>query len=155
MTASVVVDSKKVDAACRPGKFSGCAHFTLRCRRQLPNGEAQLPMVALVFNFRADLLTFSEAKTVFHELGHAMHSILSRTQFQHLAGLPPPLPSFHHLIKHTCTSPTGEGKGVSFSGTRKRSKFLLDDFNCICRFSCWACCCSHLTPQFDRMSIPA
>lgn len=70
----------------RPGKFSNCAHFTLRCRRKLADGQFQLPLVALAFNFESEKLSPFQARTVFHELGHAMHSILCETQFQHLAG---------------------------------------------------------------------
>ena len=71
---------------CRPQKFLGCAHFTLRCKRRLADGSFQLPLVALVFNFGSELLDLSEAETFFHEFGHALHSLLSRTEFQHLSG---------------------------------------------------------------------
>ena len=70
----------------RPQKFLGCAHFTLRCKRRLADGSFQLPLVALVFNFGSELLDLSEAETFFHEFGHALHSLLSRTEFQHLSG---------------------------------------------------------------------
>jgi intermediate peptidase len=61
----------------------------------------QLPVVALVTNLSTNsssssdtsanssnpnLLTHSEVETLFHELGHALHSLLSRTKFQHLSG---------------------------------------------------------------------
>jgi mitochondrial intermediate peptidase len=60
----------------------------------------QLPVVALVTNLSSNsssstsdsssnnpnLLTHSEVETLFHELGHALHSLLSRTKFQHLSG---------------------------------------------------------------------
>ena len=61
----------------------------------------QLPVVALVMNFGAPnaasfasphyeprecLLGHTEVETLFHEFGHALHSLLSRTRFQHLSG---------------------------------------------------------------------
>jgi hypothetical protein len=44
-------------------------------------------VVALLANLapQADL-AHSEVEMLFHEFGHAMHSLLSRTHFQHLAG---------------------------------------------------------------------
>ena len=32
------------------------------------------------------LMSPDQARTLFHEFGHALHSLLSRTEFQHLAG---------------------------------------------------------------------
>ncbi|KAI8806896.1 hypothetical protein BJ742DRAFT_814746 [Cladochytrium replicatum] len=52
----------------------------------------QMPVVVLVMGLRRPvdgsptLLTVTEVETIFHEMGHAMHSMLARTQFQHIAG---------------------------------------------------------------------
>ena len=47
----------------------------------------QLPVVALVANISShNHLTYSDLETLCHEFGHALHSILSRTEFQHLSG---------------------------------------------------------------------
>ena len=52
----------------------------------------QLPTIALICNFsRASndeptLLSFSEVETLFHEMGHAMHSVLGRTAMQNVSG---------------------------------------------------------------------
>lgn len=78
-----------LDLLQRPGKFGGAALFTLRCGRRLPSGEYQLPKVALVANISSDndqYLTFGDLETLCHEFGHAMHSVLSRTELQHLSG---------------------------------------------------------------------
>ncbi|KAK3341442.1 hypothetical protein B0T25DRAFT_342206 [Lasiosphaeria hispida] len=54
----------------------------------------QLPTIALVCDFpkpkeadtRPTLLTFFQVETLFHEIGHAIHSILARTSFQNVSG---------------------------------------------------------------------
>jgi intermediate peptidase len=50
----------------------------------------QLPTIALICDFQADaepsLLTFAEVQTLFHEMGHAIHSILGRTALQEVSG---------------------------------------------------------------------
>ncbi len=61
--------------------------------------RVQLPIITLVTNmsmpedaagavdpFSSILLTPGELETLFHEFGHALHSLLSRTEFQHLSG---------------------------------------------------------------------
>ena len=59
------------------------------------NGNAkryQLPIVVLVTSFRRSsngvptLLDLHDLETLFHEMGHAMHSMLSQTDFQHTSG---------------------------------------------------------------------
>lgn len=76
----------------RPNKFNHAAHFTIRCGKRLTETTYQKPIVALVCNFTKpapdspSLLTHAELETLFHEFGHAMHSLLSRTEFQHLSG---------------------------------------------------------------------
>ena len=72
----------------------GASHFTLQCGRRLPDGSYQAPVVAMVASFSSStrgLLSPEQAQTLFHEFGHALHSLLSRTEFQHhfgASGLP-------------------------------------------------------------------
>ncbi|TVY62741.1 Mitochondrial intermediate peptidase [Lachnellula suecica] len=62
--------------------------------KTMPNGGVmQLPTIALICDFRTpsdlhrpSLLSFSEVSTLFHEMGHAIHSILGRTDFQNVSG---------------------------------------------------------------------
>jgi len=92
-----------LDLHPRPGKYSHAAHFTVRCGCALRQPQTttttddqeqekdyQLPVIALVCNMTppssSPVLTHSEVETLFHEFGHALHSLLSRTTFQHLAG---------------------------------------------------------------------
>jgi Zn-dependent oligopeptidase len=88
------------DLFARPNKFTGAAHFTVTCgctntlavsknsiQGLQSSDEQQLPVVALVFNFPRDAnLSMQALETFYHEVGHAMHSLLSRTKFQHLSG---------------------------------------------------------------------
>lgn len=82
-----------LDLYPREGKYPHAAHFAIRCGRQLDEKcDYQTPVVALVCNFGLHqesgqrLLTISEYETLFHEFGHSLHSILSRTRYQHLSG---------------------------------------------------------------------
>lgn len=80
------------------------SHFTIVCLRKLnrdlgddvvgqvpvDNGH-QLPVVLLVCNFAAmstkpTLLTLEQVDTIFHEMGHAMHLMIGRTDLHNLLG---------------------------------------------------------------------
>lgn len=80
-----------LDLHSRPGKYTHAAHFTVRCGCRIdgPDSDFQLPVVALVCNMNSGIATLTshaEVETLFHEMGHALHSLLSRTNFQHMAG---------------------------------------------------------------------
>lgn len=59
-------------------------------------GQYQQPIVALLCNFRApehgtsaefqSYLHWSEIETLYHEMGHALHSMVGRTEFQNVSG---------------------------------------------------------------------
>lgn len=54
------------------------------------HGLFQLPVIALTCDFSSSaspaLLSMFEVETLFHEMGHAMHSMLGRTDFHNVAG---------------------------------------------------------------------
>jgi len=86
-----------LDLFQRPKKFGNAAHFTIQCGCPGSDGKHQTPVVALTFSIISSsrgsidekmntLLSFSEVETLYHEWGHALHSLLSRTNFQHLSG---------------------------------------------------------------------
>lgn len=80
-----------LDLYSRKGKYPGCAHFAIRGGRRLQDSNYQLPIVALVCNFSSSSkimarLNHWDVETLFHEFGHALHSLLSRTEYQHFSG---------------------------------------------------------------------
>lgn len=86
-------------------------------RDRANNALKQLPTIALVCDFpqsnaagdKPAFLTYSQVETLFHEMGHAIHSILARTSLQNVSGTRcatdlAELPST--LMEHFCADPT-------------------------------------------------
>ncbi|KAI0257186.1 hypothetical protein BJV78DRAFT_1160799 [Lactifluus subvellereus] len=126
------------DLFARRNKSSGAAHYTVRCsrrtddddeaarrtlrdfeargRHRFPGGVFQLPVVVLLTEFSRPptlaggpaVLEWHEVLTLFHEMGHAMHSMIGRTEYQNVSGTRcatdfVELPSI--LMEHFLTSP--------------------------------------------------
>ncbi|GJQ10658.1 hypothetical protein GpartN1_g2449.t1 [Galdieria partita] len=83
-----------LDLYQRPYKYPNSTHFTIQSHRLLKDGKHQYPVIAITMNMEKNssatkestLLHPFELQTLFHEFGHALHSILSATRFQNLAG---------------------------------------------------------------------
>jgi peptidyl-dipeptidase Dcp len=78
------------DWFARPSKRSGAWCTAFRGQRRL-DGEVR-PIVLNVCNFakapegEPSLLTFDDARTLFHEMGHALHGLLSDVTYEFVAG---------------------------------------------------------------------
>ncbi len=104
-----IVGTIYLDLYPRANKVGGATHFAIRHSHRKLDGEYQLPTVFLNTNFahptapksndntimntlfqgkeeEISLLKHEDIQTLFHEFGHALHTLLSRTRYQHLAG---------------------------------------------------------------------
>ena len=88
------------DLFSRPGKtVTGC-HFTIQGGRELCDGTYQHPIIARCCNFQRNygnhdgschdsktiLLSPNAVENLFHEMGHALHSMLGRSRYQNVTG---------------------------------------------------------------------
>ncbi len=81
-----------LDMFPREGKYNHFAQFGMIDGKLLPDGRYQRPTVGLICNFPAptadhpSLLAHGDVETLFHEFGHAMHSILTRAKYSRFSG---------------------------------------------------------------------
>lgn len=93
-----VIDNNEVIAVVymdffpRESKRSGAWMTNFREQYYDRDGNNNIPIVSLVFNFtkpvgdKPAMLNIDETETLFHEFGHALHSILSRCHYPTLSG---------------------------------------------------------------------
>jgi oligopeptidase A len=80
------------DFFARRGKQSGAWVGGMKARKRLPDGGVQRPAAYLVCNFsppgggKPSLLRHDEARTLFHEFGHALHHVFSKTEDRQFSG---------------------------------------------------------------------
>jgi thimet oligopeptidase len=81
-----------LDMFPREGKYNHFAQFGITEGKLLPDGKYQRPVCALVCNFpppqpdKPSLMSHDEVETIFHEFGHAMHTILTRAKYSRFSG---------------------------------------------------------------------
>lgn len=81
-----------LDMFPREGKFNHFAQFDIVTGKLRADGKYQRPTVALLCNFppangdKPSLMTHSDVETLFHEFGHALHSIVTRAKYNRFAG---------------------------------------------------------------------
>lgn len=86
-----------LDMFPREGKFNHFACWSQKAGSVLADGKYDLPVAALLCNFPApsadkpSLLKHSDVETLFHEFGHVMHAMLSRSRFIAQTGFSVPL----------------------------------------------------------------
>ena len=86
-----------LDPYARPGKRGGAWMDDARGRRELANGEIQVPVAYLVCNFappvkvdgvlRQPTITHDDVITLFHESGHGLHHLLTQVDALGVSGI--------------------------------------------------------------------
>jgi oligopeptidase A len=86
-----------LDPYARPGKRGGAWMDDARGRRELANGEIQIPVAYLVCNFappvtingvlRQPTITHDDVITLFHESGHGLHHLLTQVSALGVSGI--------------------------------------------------------------------
>lgn len=81
-----------LDLFPREGKYNHFAEFGIIEGKRLADGRYQRPVCSLVCNFpppqpdKPSLLSHDEVEIVFHEFGHAMHTITTRANYTRFSG---------------------------------------------------------------------
>jgi peptidyl-dipeptidase Dcp len=114
------------DYFARPSKRSGAWCTTFRDQRRL-DGEVR-PIAVNVCNFakapagEPNLLTFEDAHTLFHEMGHALHVLMSDVTYEFIAGTNVAR-DFVELPSRSSTSTSTPGRRQPIRWRRRRRRW--------------------------------
>jgi thimet oligopeptidase len=80
-----------LDLFSRPDKYKHAAMFSVRTAKRTKDGTYRTPMAALVCNFpkpgaQPALMQHDEVVTFFHEFGHVLHHLLTRSELATFSG---------------------------------------------------------------------
>ncbi|MBK9264081.1 MAG: Zn-dependent oligopeptidase [Polyangiaceae bacterium] len=80
-----------LDLYARSDKYKHAAMFPMRKAKRLPSGKWQTPIASLVCNFpkpgaQPALMQHEEMVTFFHEFGHVLHEMLTRSELALFSG---------------------------------------------------------------------
>jgi Zn-dependent oligopeptidase len=81
-----------LDMFPREGKYNHFAEFGIIEGKLLPDEKYQRPVCSLICNFptptadHPSLMSHDDVETIFHEFGHAMHTILTRAKYSRFSG---------------------------------------------------------------------
>lgn len=80
-----------LDLHSRPDKYKHAAMFTVRTAKRLSDGTWQTPVAALECNFpkpgaQPALMSHEDTVTFFHEFGHVLHHLLTRSELAAYSG---------------------------------------------------------------------
>ncbi len=80
-----------LDLFSRPDKYKHAAMFSVRTAKRVKDGSYRTPMAALVCNFpkpgaQPALMQHDEVVTFFHEFGHVLHHLLTRSELASFSG---------------------------------------------------------------------
>ncbi len=85
-----VIGHTYADLFSRQGKIASDCHFTIRGGCELQRGDGsttyQLPVITLCCSIDNSPLSQHSVENFFHEMGHALHSMLGRSKYQNVTG---------------------------------------------------------------------
>jgi thimet oligopeptidase len=86
-----VIGKFYLDLYSRPDKYKHAAMFAVRTAKRLADGSWQAPIAALECNFpkpgaQPALMSHGDVVTFFHEFGHVLHHILTRSELASYSG---------------------------------------------------------------------
>lgn len=81
-----------LDLYAREEKLTSDCHFMIQGGRQRSDGQYQIPVITLCCSFgppsavQPSLLSPQSVENLFHEMGHALHSMVGRSRYQNVTG---------------------------------------------------------------------